>query len=101
MQIAQEPAGIRRRLGGQDEHEDPPCCPIDGHEQIVPRGLIRRLGQVFQVDVPPLGDRKRSPAGQREAGLVGLECLARLGGGLGKQRLEIAHTVPPQAPIQA
>jgi hypothetical protein len=50
---------------------------------------------------PPLGDRKRSPAGQWEAGLVRLECLSRLSGGLGKQRIEIAHAVPPQAPIQA
>jgi hypothetical protein len=88
VQIAQEPAGICGGLGGQDAHEHPPCRPVDGHEQIAPRRLVRHLGQVFQVDI-------------QEAGLVCLECLARLSGGLGKQRPEIAHAVPPQAPIQA
>lgn len=37
----------------------------------------------------------------QKAGFVGLECLARLGGGLGKQRLEIADAMPPQATIEA
>ena len=83
MQIAQEPSGIRGRLGGQDAHEHPPCRPVDGHVQVTPGRLVRHLWQILHVDM-------------QEAGFVGLEGLARLWAGLGQQRLEIADAMPPQ-----
>jgi putative tricarboxylic transport membrane protein len=51
MQIAQEPSGVGRGLGGHDAHEDPACGAVNGDEQITSGGFIRHLWQVFHVDM--------------------------------------------------
>jgi len=60
FEITQEPAGIRGSLGFVDADEDPAGCPVDGHEQVAPRGFVSHLRQILDVHMPPLGTLLRN-----------------------------------------
>lgn len=66
-----------------DAQLDPPCCPVDGHEQIAALFLIRHFRPVLDVDM-------------QEAWLIVFEGLLRrlLALNLGLQALEIRDAMP-------
>ena len=87
FEIAQEPAGIRGGLGLVDANEDPAGRPVDGDEQVAPRGFVRHLRQILHVHM-------------QVTGLVGLESLVFRSRCLRLQIAQIAHPMPTEAAVQ-
>ncbi len=87
LEIAQEAPSVGRRFCIENANEDPPCGPIDGHEEIAAAALISHLGQVFDVDV-------------HVTGLISLECTVFGLGYLGLHVTQVAYAVATQATIQ-
>ena len=51
LKIAQEAPGIRSSLCLENADENPPCRPVDGHEEVAARSFVSHLGQILHVDV--------------------------------------------------
>ena len=64
LEPTQEIDTARLRHIAADVHENPARCPVDSDKEVTPRGLVRRLRQILDVDV-------------NEAGFVVLESLFR------------------------
>lgn len=88
VQGVQKRASCSGRLVTLDLNEHPARGAVNGHKQIAPAGLVRHLGQVFDIDV-------------NEPRFVAFEGFVRLSWLFGLERVEVANAVAAKTPIKA
>ena len=88
FQVPQEAAGVCGGLGFKDADENPPCGPINRHEEVAPQGFIGHFRKVFHVDMDV------SRLGRLEGALLRLLIL-------GREIEQVANPVPTQAAVKA
>jgi hypothetical protein len=87
VQGVQKGASGSGRLVAIDLNEHPARGAFNGHEQIAPAGLVRHLGQVFDIDVD-------------EPWLVAFEGFVGLRGFFGLEGVEVANAIAAKTPIK-
>ena len=88
VQSVQERASGSGRLVTLDLNKHPARGAVNGYKQIAPAGLVRHLGQVFDINV-------------NEPRLVAFKGFVRRSGLFGLERVEVANAVAAKTPIKA